>query len=86
MSCIPVKCFTCARVIAQWKSYYDDRVKMLKNTPTGNTNTGGAMADNDVKYLTLQERSKTVEASVLDEMNMMSYCCRRHFLTHVDIV
>mgnify|MGYP003337744455 CR=1 FL=1 len=28
---------------------------------------------------------KTPEGEVLDELNMKKMCCRRHFLTHVDI-
>ena len=27
---------------------------------------------------------KTIQGKVLDDLNIKRYCCRRHFLTHVD--
>jgi DNA-directed RNA polymerase I, II, and III subunit RPABC5 len=38
-----------------------------------------------VVYLTKEFHEKTAEGEVLDELNMTKMCCRRHFLTHVDI-
>jgi len=38
-----------------------------------------------VLYLTKEFKEKTAEGEVLDELNMKKMCCRRHFLTHVDI-
>jgi DNA-directed RNA polymerase I, II, and III subunit RPABC5 len=38
-----------------------------------------------VLYLTKEFHEKTPEGEVLDELNMKKMCCRRHFLTHVDI-
>ena len=38
-----------------------------------------------VLYLTQEFVDKTPEGEVLDDLNMKKMCCRRHFLTHVDI-
>jgi DNA-directed RNA polymerase I, II, and III subunit RPABC5 len=38
-----------------------------------------------VIYLTNEHKDKTAEGEVLDELGMYKMCCRRHFLTHVDI-
>jgi DNA-directed RNA polymerase I, II, and III subunit RPABC5 len=38
-----------------------------------------------VVYLTKEFHEKTSEGNVLDELNLMKMCCRRHMLTHVDI-
>jgi len=38
-----------------------------------------------VLYLTKEFVEKTPEGEVLDDLNMNKMCCRRHFLTHVDI-
>ena len=38
-----------------------------------------------VLYLTKNFHDKTAEGEVLDEIGMNRMCCRRHFLTHVDI-
>ena len=50
--------------------------KKLKN-PDDNIKT--------VLYLTKEFRDKTIEGMVLDEIGIKRMCCRRHFLTHVDI-
>jgi DNA-directed RNA polymerase subunit N (RpoN/RPB10) len=74
---IPIKCFTCGFVIADKYRYYKTYVceKKLKNP-------------DDIKsvlYLTKEFRDKTIEGMVLDEIGIKRMCCRRHFLTHVDI-
>ena len=75
---IPIKCFTCGFVIADKYRYYKSEVreKKLKN-PDDNIKT--------VLYLTKEFRDKTIEGMVLDEIGIKRMCCRRHFLTHVDI-
>ena len=74
---IPIKCFTCGKVIANKYRYYCEEVRKRK-----------LARDMDVEkviYLTKEFRDKTPEGEVLDELNMNKMCCRRHFLTHVDI-
>ena len=39
----------------------------------------------DLKYLTNSNMLKSAEGEVLDELGLTKMCCRRHFLTHVDI-
>ena len=75
---IPIKCFTCGFVIADKYRYYkmEVREKKLKN-PEDNIKS--------VLYLTKEFRDKTIEGMVLDEIGIKRMCCRRHFLTHVDI-
>ena len=47
------------------------------------------MAENknpdEVVYLTKNTVEKTTEALVMDSLGINKVCCRRHFLTHVDI-
>lgn len=77
---IPVKCFTCGNVIADKYRYYLAEVrkkKLAKQTSFDNIDK--------VVYLTNEIRDKTPEGEVLDELHMTKMCCRRHFLTHVDI-
>jgi DNA-directed RNA polymerase I, II, and III subunit RPABC5 len=40
---------------------------------------------NAVIYLTKDFAEKTVEGRVMDRLQLNNICCRRHFLTHVDI-
>lgn len=72
---IPVLCVTCSKVIADKYRYYTEQVRMRKK---------GKPDHGDV-YFVANSTEKTAEAKVLDDMNILKPCCRRHFLTHVDI-
>lgn len=79
---IPIKCFTCGKLIANKYRFYLEEVrkrKLAKKTDLDDTNI------NKVLYLTKEFHEKTPEGEVLDELKMNKMCCRRHFLTHVDI-
>jgi DNA-directed RNA polymerase subunit N len=79
---IPIKCFTCGMVIANKYRYYQEQVRKKKLAKRGN---GESIDLDKVLYLTKEFTDKTAEGEVLDELNMKKMCCRRHFLTHVDI-
>ncbi|MCJ7801235.1 MAG: RpoN/RPB10 RNA polymerase subunit family protein [Candidatus Marinimicrobia bacterium] len=79
---IPIKCFTCGMVIADKYRYYQEQVRNKKLAKRGN---GESIDVDKVLYLTKEFVEKTPEGEVLDELNMKKMCCRRHFLTHVDI-
>jgi DNA-directed RNA polymerase I, II, and III subunit RPABC5 len=69
-------------VIADKYRYYLEQVRHKKLT----AKLGNDSMDVDkVLYLTKEFKEKTAEGEVLDELNMKKMCCRRHFLTHVDI-
>ena len=74
---IPVKCFTCGKVIGNKYRYYQQEVRKLKSA--------NDMSVDSVVYLTKQSSSKTPEGEVLDSLGLTKLCCRRHMLTHVDI-
>ena len=74
---IPVKCFTCGKVLADKYRYYVKEVKKKKITAD--------LELDKVVYLTEDNKDKTPEGEVLDSLQLNKYCCRRHMLTHVDI-
>ena len=74
---IPVKCFTCGNVIANKYEYYLAEVRKLKMSR--------GMDTDKVIYLTKEYIHKTPEGEVMDQLKLNKMCCRRHFLTHVDI-
>jgi len=74
---IPIKCFTCGMVLADKYRFYTEEVRKRKLTKS--------MDIEKVIYLTKEFHDKTPEGEVLDELSMNKMCCRRHFLTHVDI-
>jgi DNA-directed RNA polymerase I, II, and III subunit RPABC5 len=74
---IPVKCFTCGKVIGDKYNYYLSQVRKIKESRS--------MDVNKVIYLTKEYIDKTPEGEVLDKLGLTKMCCRRHMLTHVDI-
>jgi DNA-directed RNA polymerases I, II, and III subunit RPABC5 len=74
---IPIKCFTCGKVLADKYLYYSQRVNEKK--------TALGLDKDDVIYLTKKNIKKTPEGEVMDELHLTKICCRRHMLTHIDI-
>lgn len=73
---IPVKCFSCGKVLANKYRYYEQEVRRLKS----------AMDDvNTVTYLTPETNDKAAEGIIMDKLKLDKICCRRHMLTHVEI-
>ena len=79
---IPIRCFTCSMVIADKYRYYLEEVRKRK---LDNQKVDEPIISQKVLYLTKEFKNKTVEGEVMDELNLHKMCCRRHFLTHVDI-
>jgi DNA-directed RNA polymerase subunit N (RpoN/RPB10) len=74
---IPVKCFTCGKVIADKYLYYQKEVIRLRSE-------SGINLDK-IHYLDDDKIDKTFEGEVLDRLQLTNICCRRHMLTHVNI-
>ena len=74
---IPIKCFSCGKVLADKYLYYIKTIneKKMKNGESGD----------EVVYLTKDNIEKTVEGEVLDYLGLNKIFCRRHMLTNVDI-
>lgn len=74
---IPVKCFTCGKVLGDKYLYYQSKVRELKLSKN--------MDIDKVVYLTQENVKKTPEGIVMDDLGLNKMCCRRHMLSHVDI-
>ena len=75
---IPIKCFTCGKVIADKFRYYKEEV--IKQKIAQNIDI------QKIVYLTNDQIDKSIEGEVMDKLKLNKYCCRRHLLTHVDII
>ena len=69
-------------VLADKYRYYQAEVRKRKLGKKIGTDTNNI---DKVLYLTKEYHEKTAEGEVLDDLNLKKMCCRRHFLTHVDI-
>jgi DNA-directed RNA polymerase subunit N (RpoN/RPB10) len=74
---IPVKCFTCGKVLGDKYRYYLSEVRRIKIEK--------GLDLESVTYMSKENTKKTPEGLVMDQLSLTSPCCRRHFLCHVDI-
>ena len=75
---IPIRCFSCNKLIGDKYLIYkelNDKIEPEKNVTIIDTNLINS------GQITSSEQGK-----ILDELNINRYCCRRMFLTQVDIV
>jgi DNA-directed RNA polymerase I, II, and III subunit RPABC5 len=75
---IPILCFSCRNPIAGKYQAYLKKVKEY-HKKDGKSETG------EMEYLTATTE-KTAEGKALDDLGVKRMCCRRHFLSHVDLL
>lgn len=79
---IPVKCFTCGKVLADKYEYYKQKSKELEKSIDVNTMT---IEDINVNSADTYFDS-TKKKDLLDKLGLNRICCRRHMLGHVDLI
>lgn len=72
---VPIRCFTCAKVIADKYDYYVEEVAKLEKK--GKTNDD----DPDYKFF-----STIHSKEILDNLGLTRYCCRRMLLSTSDMM
>ena len=76
---IPVRCFTCGKVLAnKWKAY-ENEVKLLKESQEQDDTTD----NNEDLALNFE---KGLKGKILDKLYVDRMCCRRHLLSHIDLI
>jgi len=77
---IPIRCFTCNNLIAHKYKYYLEKKREIDANPDTLEKTI------DTNLIESDDVQKTEYGELLDELKLDRYCCRRMFLTHVDII
>jgi DNA-directed RNA polymerase I, II, and III subunit RPABC5 len=72
---IPIRCMSCGKTIADKWRYYQEEVKKRKKDETL-----------DRYYFDGNNIPNTPEKEVLDLLNLKRPCCRKHFLTQIDLI
>jgi len=76
---IPIRCFTCNNIISHlWEDYLDE-IQKKKIEETGENPRKTRFVNTE------QLEEKTIEGKVLDKLKIKRYCCRRMFLSCVDL-
>tara|TARA_B110001469_G_C9302562_1_gene164409 strand:+ start:29 stop:265 length:237 start_codon:yes stop_codon:yes gene_type:complete len=73
---IPIRCFTCGKILAdKWATY----LEMVRSDADYSKNM-------NIINLESENITKTPEGKALDKLGLKRYCCRRHLITHVDLI
>lgn len=75
---IPIRCVTCNNILAgKWDAYLD----LVKKNKVAD----GRAETDEILYLT-KSTVRTAEGRAMDTLGLTRECCRRHMLTHVDLL
>lgn len=73
---IPVRCFTCGKVLADKWDYYVKEVNRLKKDSKEDT----------ILNVNVKTVQATPEGKVLNSLGLKRYCCRRVMLSNVELI
>lgn len=74
---IPIRCFTCGKVIANKWNAYKEAVDALENAEI-------VKSKDDPEFI--ENFEKQMKGKILDDLLITRICCRRHMLTHIDLI
>lgn len=69
---IPIRCFTCGKVMADISDYYEKEKNKLEETN-----------DVDSAYKNFE---KIHTGKILDSLGLKRYCCRRNLIANIDMM
>jgi len=72
---IPIRCMNCGKLIADKWRFYQAQLKKVK----------GEESEKRI-YFDGSSIPETDEKRILDAMKIKRSCCRKHFLTQVDLI
>ena len=81
---IPVRCFTCNKVIGDKWDKYQELLKENEKPADAESESGESGESSETLLHNL--KGKTKEAVILDRLGLTRYCCRRHMLAHIDLI
>ena len=73
---IPIRCMSCGNVIADKWNFYKTELKKRR----------GAGGHEDRFYMDGTQIPLTIEHQLMTKLGFKRPCCRKHFLTHVDLI
>ncbi len=73
---IPIRCFTCGKLIGHLWEDYQKRLQEKKNE---------VLNVNGMSYILTNVDNSTIENDTLNDMGIKRICCRRMLISHVDL-
>jgi DNA-directed RNA polymerase subunit N (RpoN/RPB10) len=71
---IPIRCFTCGKIMADKIDYYNEELEKLK------------AQKKDVNDPLYKNFDKIHTKEILDNLGLTRYCCRRNLISNVDLM
>ena len=87
---IPVKCYSCGKVLANKYVYFQNQLeikkKELKQNSVNNINDNND--NNDPLFININATvvKKTIAGEIMDDLGLIRICCRKTLLTSINIV
>lgn len=81
---IPIRCMNCGKLLADKYDYYLREVQRLSLSNSSSA-AASTIASQGI-YIDGTDVPNTPQKAVLDKLLLTRYCCRKHFLTHVDLI
>ncbi len=76
---IPVRCFTCGKIIA-------DKYNTYQNLITENRKSMGLPDEDTILKVSRDKVPETPEGKALDQIGLKRYCCRCMMLSHINLI
>jgi DNA-directed RNA polymerase subunit N (RpoN/RPB10) len=86
---IPIRCMTCNKVIAnKYKLYLRLLEKELEKDRRAAGAAGAAVVEdsNIIDDIDDFDPLNTPQKRIFDRLNITRYCCKRHFISQVDLI
>jgi DNA-directed RNA polymerase I, II, and III subunit RPABC5 len=86
---IPIRCFTCNKVLAdKWEWYDRESKKLIQNQDKRvfDMNDLNAMLEKNQSSEIPKNFENVLRGKLLDQLGLTRLCCRRHMLGHVDLI
>lgn len=71
---IPIRCFTCGKIMADKIDYYNEELEKLK------------AQKKDINDPLYKNFDKIHTKEILDNLGLTRYCCRRNLISNVDLM
>jgi DNA-directed RNA polymerase subunit N (RpoN/RPB10) len=72
---VPIRCFTCGRVMADIADFYESEKEKLKS-----------INDNKEDNKIYKNFEKIHTGEILNSLGLKRYCCRRNLITNIDMM
>ena len=76
---IPVRCYTCGKLLADKYEYY--KKELIRKKLALKSDKDPLMID-----ISVEDVKKTIAGEIMDELGLERICCRKVMLTSIDII